>query len=239
MKCRFLQQCAVFFVYTFAHFLSCVYQDGFMPFFFLYNFYKKYFFCFLSYSPQCQKNSFRISGVHGILLSQIIPLQYTTLVTECQVEFVLILFYYFSQHFITIFCATSHRYIFCAFYTTIYKGRNSLRKCNLDVQNPCLTRHSAVIFLTHFYTQNINLSNYIISHILLLVKLALCKLFSYIFHNKTFCTSSFFSQTFLCVPFTSCLFKKITHHPPRAACLLHEHICLSRTSFYILCECAE
>ena len=106
MKCRFLQQCAVFFVYTFAHFLSYVYQDGFMPFFFLYNFYKKYFFCFLSYSPQCQKNSFRISGVHGILSSQIIPLQYTTLVTECQVEFVLIIFYYFSQHFITIFCAT-------------------------------------------------------------------------------------------------------------------------------------
>ena len=49
-------------------------------------------------------------------------------------------------------------------------------------------------------------------------------------------TYHLFSQTFLCVPFTSCLFKKITHHPPRAACLLHEHICLSRTSFYILCE---
>ena len=49
-------------------------------------------------------------------------------------------------------------------------------------------------------------------------------------------THHLFSQTFLCVPFTSCLFEKITHHPPRAACLLHEHICLSRTSFYILCE---
>ena len=45
-----------------------------------------------------------------------------------------------------------------------------------------------------------------------------------------------FPQTFLCVPFTSCLFKKITHRPPRAACLLYEHICLSRTSFYVLCE---
>ena len=49
-------------------------------------------------------------------------------------------------------------------------------------------------------------------------------------------TYHLFSQTFLCVPFTMCLLKKITHHPPRAACLLHEHICLSRTSFYILCE---
>ena len=94
MKCRFLQQCAVFF---------CLY------------FYKKYFFCFLSYSPQCQMNSFRISGVHGTLLSQIIPLQYTILGIECQVRITLILFYYFSQHFITIFCATSHRYIFARF----------------------------------------------------------------------------------------------------------------------------
>ena len=49
-------------------------------------------------------------------------------------------------------------------------------------------------------------------------------------------THHLFSQTFLCVPFTLCLLEKITHHPPRAACLLHEHICLSRTSFYILCE---
>lgn len=52
-------------------------------------------------------------------------------------------------------------------------------------------------------------------------------------------TYHLFSQTFLCVPFTSCLFKKITHHPPRAACLLHEHICLSRTSFYTLGERIE
>lgn len=49
-------------------------------------------------------------------------------------------------------------------------------------------------------------------------------------------TYHLFSQTFLCVPFTLCLFEKITHHPPRAACLSYEHICLSRTSFYILCE---
>ena len=52
-------------------------------------------------------------------------------------------------------------------------------------------------------------------------------------------TYHLFSQTFLCVPFTSCLLEKITHHPPRAACLLHEHLCLSRTSFYTLCEHIE
>lgn len=62
--------------------------------------------------------------------------------------------------------------------------------------------------------------------------------FLQIFTIKHF-TYHLFSQTFLCVPFTSCLFEKITHHPPRAACLLHEHICLSRTSFYILCEYVE
>ena len=49
-------------------------------------------------------------------------------------------------------------------------------------------------------------------------------------------THHLFSQTFLCVPFTLCLIEKITHHPPRAACLLYEHNCLSRTSFYALCE---
>ena len=52
-------------------------------------------------------------------------------------------------------------------------------------------------------------------------------------------TYHLFSQTFLCVPFTLCLLEKITHHPPRAACLLHEHLCLSRTSFYVLCEHIE
>ena len=100
-------------------------------------------------------------------------LHYNTDSFLCQVKIVLNCFVYFMQCFITIFCATSHRYIFCAFYTTMYKGRNSLRKCNLDVQNPCLTRHSAVIFLAHFYTQTINLSNYIIPYILLSVKLRL------------------------------------------------------------------
>ena len=91
MKCHFLWRCVV----LFFCFMS-------MPFFFLYIL-QKIFFCFLPYNHQRQMNSFRISGVHGILSSQIIPLQYTTLVTECQVEFVLIIFYYFSQHSITIF----------------------------------------------------------------------------------------------------------------------------------------
>lgn len=51
------------------------------------------------------------------------------------------------------FCATTYSYIFVrsASYIIII-GRNSLRKCNLDVQNPCLTRRFAVIFLAHFYT---------------------------------------------------------------------------------------
>ena len=69
------------------------------------------------------------------------------------------------------------------------------------------------------------------------VKIALI-IFMYFLQNTTIkhFTYHLFSQTFLCVPFTLCLFKKITHHPPRAACLLHEHLCLSRASFYILCE---
>ena len=114
MKCHFLQLCAVF----------------------LFMLLQKYFFCFLPYSHQRQMNSFRISGVHGILSSQIIPLQYTTLVTGCQVEFVLILFYYFLQHFITIFCATTYSYMFARFTSLYIIGRNSPQKCNLDVQNP-------------------------------------------------------------------------------------------------------
>ena len=105
MKCHFSQLCAVFFVYTSSHFLPYVYQDGFIPFFFLYKIYKKYFFAFFHIVPQRQIYSFRISGVHGTLLSQIIPLQYITFSLGCQVEFVLILFYYWSQHFITIFLA--------------------------------------------------------------------------------------------------------------------------------------
>ena len=100
-------------------------------------------------------------------------LYYNTDSFLCQVKIALICFVYFTQCFITIFCMTSHRYIFCAFYIPYIIGRNSLRKCNLDVQNPCFTRHSAVISLARFYTQSINLSNYIISYILLSVKLRL------------------------------------------------------------------
>ena len=74
----------------------------------------KNIFCFLSYSPQRQIKSFRISGVHGTLLSQIIPLQYITFSLGCQVEFVLILFYYFLQtlyhHFSCALLHTPHQH---------------------------------------------------------------------------------------------------------------------------------
>lgn len=106
MKCHFSQLCAVFFVYTSAHFFALrLLGLALCCSFFLYSFCKKYFFAFFHIVPQRQIYSFRISGVHGILLSQIIPLQYITFSLGCQVEFVLILFYYFSQHFITIFLA--------------------------------------------------------------------------------------------------------------------------------------
>ena len=151
----------------------------------------------------------------------------------------LILFYYFSQHFITIF--VQHLVaIFLHVLRDIYKGRNSLRKYILDVQNLCLIRHSAIIFLAHFYTQNHKLIQlYHTIHLTFCqVKIAL-NISIYFLQNTTIkhFTHHLFPQTFLCVPFTSCLFKKITHHPPRAACLLHEHLCLSRTSsiFYVRC----
>ena len=153
MKCHFFYGCVLSF--CFLYYISARFSYlGFRPFFFIHILQKKYF-CFFPHSLQHQMNSFRISGVHGILLSQIIPLQYTTLGTECQVRIMLILFYYFSQHFITIF--VQHLVaIFLHVLRDIYKGRNSLRKCNLNVQNLCLIRHSTVIFLAYFYTQSIN-----------------------------------------------------------------------------------
>lgn len=170
-----MAMCVVFFVYTFAHFFCLIPIRIVLCYSFFAQFLqKKYFFCFLSYSPQRQMNSFRISGVHGTLLSQIIPLQYITFSLGCQVKIMLILFYYFAQHFITIFFAQHLTTIFLHVLCDIYKGRNSLRKYILDVQNPYPIRRFAVIFLAHFHTQNINLPNYIIPYILLLVKLRLC-----------------------------------------------------------------
>ena len=102
----FLIAVRCFFVYTSAHFFALrLLGLALCCSFFLYSFCKKYFFTFFHIVPQRQIYSFRISGVHGALLSQIIPLQYITFSLGCQVEFVLILFYYFSQHFITIFLA--------------------------------------------------------------------------------------------------------------------------------------
>ena len=165
-----------------------------MPFFFLYNFYKKYFFL--------------LSFIQPLVLEELIPHQrraWNTVVISYPIILYHIQSWVSSQNYVNYFLllfTTLYYYFlhdisplyFCTFHALYIIGRNSLRKCNLDVQNPCLTRHSAVIFLAHFRTLNINLSNYIISHILLLVKLTLCKLFSYIFHNKTFYTSSFFTN---------------------------------------------
>ena len=211
-----------------------------MPFFFLYIL-QKIFFCFLPYNHQRQMNSFRISGVHGILSSQIIPLQYTTLVTGCQVEFVLIIFYYFSQHSITIFA----QHLTTIFLHVLYPHYNR-KKLLTKMQFRRSKSLSYKTFCGHFPCAFLH-ANHKLTQLYHTIHLTICQvkialiISMYFLQNtaiKHF-THHLFSQTFLCVPFTSCLFKKITHHPPRAACLLHEHICLSRTSFYILCEYAE
>ena len=84
-------------------------------------------------------------------------LYYSTESFLCQVKIVLNCFVYFMQCFITIL-AQHLTTIFLHVLRDIYKGRNSLQKCNLDVQNLCLIRHFTVIFLTHFYTQNYKLT---------------------------------------------------------------------------------
>ena len=124
---------------------------------------------------------------------------------------------------------------FCTFRALYIIGRESLQKCNLDVQNPCLTRHSAVIFLAHFYTQNIILPNYIIPYILLLVKLTLRKLFSYIFHNKTFYIPSFFHKHFCAFPSHYVYSKRLpTILPMRRACYMNTFVWAARPSiFYV------
>ena len=83
-------------------------------------------------------------------------LYYNTDSFLCQVKIVLncfCVFYTMPYHY---FCATSCCYIFCTFRALYIIGRNSLQKYILDVQNLCLIRHSAVIFLAYFYTQSIN-----------------------------------------------------------------------------------
>ena len=111
-------------------------------------------------------------------------LYYSTKSFLCQVNTVLNCFVYFMQHFITIFVQHLVAIFFARFAPyIIIIGRNSLQKYILDVQNLCLIRHSAVIFFAHFYTQSINLSNYIITYILLSVKLRLRKIFLYTFYK--------------------------------------------------------
>ena len=171
--------------------------------------------------------SFRISGVHGTLSSQSIPLYYIIFRTGCQVRITLILFYYFVQHFITIFCATSHRYIFVCSASYII-GRNSPQKCNLDVQNLCPIRCFSVIFLAHFYTLNINLSNYIIPYILLLVKLRLRKLFlciSYKIPQQNILHIIFFHKHFCAFPSHYVYSKRLpTILPVRRACYMNTFV---------------
>ena len=123
----------------------------------------------------------------------------------------------------------------CTFYIAIIIGRDSPQKYILDVQNPCPTRRFAVIFLANFRTLNINLSNYIISHILLLVKLTLCKLFSCFFHNKIFYTSSFFHKHFCAFPsHYACLKRLPTILPVRRACYMNTFVWAARPSiFYV------
>ena len=159
----------------------------------------------------------------------------------CQVNTALICFVYFMQCFITIF-AQHLTILFLHILCPLYNRKRLLTKMQFRRSKPL----SYKVFCDHFscallHTKHKLIQLYHTIHLAICqVKIAL-NISMYFLQNtiiKHF-TYHLFSQTFLCVPFTSCLFKKITHHPPRAACLLHEHICLSRTSFYVLCECAE
>ena len=149
-----------------------------------------------------------------------------------------------------LFCTTLYHYFlrnisplyFCTFYTTIYNRKKLLTKMHfrrskfLSHKTFCGNFSCALLHAKHKLTQLYHTIHLTICQVKIVLIISM-----YFLQNtaiKHF-THHLFSQTFLCVPFTSCLFKKITHHPPRAACLLHEHICLSRTSFYILCEYVE
>ena len=80
-------------------------------------------------------------------------LYYNTYSFLCQVKIVLICFVYFTQCFVTIFAR--HLTAICLHVLYHYYNRKKLpTKMQFSVQNPCLTRHSAVIFLAHFYAQN-------------------------------------------------------------------------------------
>ena len=153
----------------------------------------------------------------------------------------LILFYYFVQRFIII--SVQQLTAICLHVSRpIYNRKRLLTKIHFRRSKPL----SYKAFCGHFSCALLHTNHKLIQlyHTIHLttcqVKIAL-NISMHFLQNTTIkhFTHHLFSQTFLCVPFTSCLFKKITHHPPRAACLLHEHICLSRTSFYVLCERIE
>ena len=81
-------------------------------------------------------------------------LYYSTDSFLCQVKIVLICFCVFYAMLYHYFLNDISPLYFCTFYIPYIIGRNSLQKYILDVQKPCLTRHSAVISLARFYTQN-------------------------------------------------------------------------------------
>lgn len=168
-------------------------------------------------------------------------LYYNTESFLCQVNTVLICFVYFTQCFITIFA--QH---LTAMFLHVSRPIYNRKKLPTKTQFRRSKSLSYKAFCDYF-SCTLSHTKYKLTQLYHIIHLTVCQvkialnIFMYFLQNITtkHFTHHLFSQTFLCVPFTSYLFKKITHHPPRAACLSYEHICLSRTSFYILCEYAE
>lgn len=150
MKCHFLWRCVLFFfVYTSVHFII------------------RTALCHSFFVHILQKIFFLLFPIQPLVSDVLIPHQrraWNTVVISYPIILYHIQSWVSSQKYVNsflllcttlyhYFCATTYSYIFVrsASYIIII-GRNSLRKCNLDVQNPCLTRRFAVIFLAHFYT---------------------------------------------------------------------------------------
>ena len=141
-----IAMCCPFFRLYFCTFFALRLLGRLYAILFFISFLQKNIFCFLSYSPQRQTNSFRISGVHGILLSWIIPLYYIILRIECQVRIMLILFYYFAQHFITIFFAQHLTAIFLHVLHPYYNRKKLPSKIHFRRSKPL----SYKVFCDHF-----------------------------------------------------------------------------------------
>ena len=149
------------------------------------------------------------------------------------------------NYFLLLFTTLYHYFLrnisplyFCTFRALYIIGRNSLQKCNLDVQNLCPARCFAIIFLAHFYTHNIILPNYIIPYILLLVKLRLRKLFLCISYKKpqqNILHIIFFHKHFCAFPsHHACLKRSPTILPVRRACYMNTFVWAARPSmFYV------